>query len=91
MYVGEGCWGAPLRTPDVQWSWSEHVGKVDSFKWFTIGQNKMEIRTVAYMNADSIQAVKNENRFDIPECVNLWPNNEEVVEIFKKVNCSKVK
>lgn len=87
IYVGEGCWGAPLRDPDVRWSWSEHVGKVDSFKWFTIDQNKMEIRTVAYMNADSIQAVTNENRFDIPEGVNLWPNNNEVVKIYRKGNC----
>ena len=91
MYVGEGCWGAPLRTPDVRWTWSEHVGKVDSFKWFTIDQNMMEIRTVAYMNADSITTVTNENRFDIPENLNLWPNNKEVVKIYRKNNCPVIK
>ena len=91
VYVGEGCWGAPLRTPDVRWTWSEHVGKVDSFKWFTIDQNMMEIRTVAYMNADSITTVTNENRFDIPENLNLWPNNKEVVKIYRKNNCPEIK
>jgi hypothetical protein len=91
IYVGEGCWGAPLRTPDVRWTWTKSAGKVDSFKWFTIDQNKMEIRTVAYMNADSIEAVTNENRFDLPNGINLWPNNKEVVEIYKKVNCVEVK
>ena len=87
VYVGEGCWGAPLRTPDVRWTWTQSADKVDSFKWFTIDQNKMEIRTVAYMNADSIAKSTNENRFELPKGINLWPNNNEVIEIYKKINC----
>ena len=87
IYVGEGCWGAPLRTPDVKWTWTQNADKVDSFKWFTIDQNKMEIRTVAYMNADSIKGLTNETRFDIPKNISLWPNNESVIEIYKTINC----
>ena len=87
VYVGEGCWGAPLRTPDVRWTWTQSADKVDSFKWFTIDQNKMEIRTVAYMNADSIQGLTNETRFEIPENISLWPNNQMVIEIYKTINC----
>lgn len=87
IYVGEGCWGAPLRTPDVRWTWTQSADKVDSFKWFTIDQNKMEIRTVAYMNADSIKGLTNENRFEIPEQISLWPNNQAVIEIYRSNNC----
>jgi len=87
VYVGEGCWGAPLRTPDIKWTWTQNADKVDSFKWFTVDQNKMEIRTVAYMNADSIHRLTNETRFNIPENISLWPNNQEVIEIYKTINC----
>jgi len=86
IYVGEGCWGAPLRTPDVKWTWTQSSGKVDSFKWFVIDQNKMEIRTVAYMNAASIQEVTDETRFDLPSRIQLWPNNTEIVVITKPCN-----
>ena len=87
VYVGEGCWGAPLRTPDVRWTWTQSADKVDSFKWFIIDQNKMEIRTVAYMNADSIVGLTDKNKFDIPKNISLWPNNQEVIEIYNSPNC----
>ena len=85
VYVGEGCWGAPLRTPDRIRSWSRHVDKIDSFKWFIIDQDKIEIRTVAYMNADSITRSRDDSRFSIPQNLNLWPNNDDFNKL-PKVN-----
>ena len=87
VYVGEGCWGAPLRTPDQIRSWSQHVDKIDSFKWFFIDQNKIEVRTVAYMNADEVKTLTGETRFKIPGNLNLWPEQNPVITIRHKVNC----
>ncbi len=89
VYVGEGCWGAPLRTPDRIRSWSQDVDRVDSFKWFFIDQDKVEIRTVAYMNADSIPGLSDQNRFEIPENLNLWPNQDKFILINQKIDCPK--
>ncbi len=87
IYVGEGCWGAPLRTPDVDWSWTKSKGKVDSFKWFWISQNDIEVRTVIYTNVDSIQGLTEQNRFTEPKGLKLWPGNGQKEAVIHHVNC----
>jgi hypothetical protein len=89
VYVGEGCWGAPLRTPDVQWTWSKSVGKVDSFKWFWISQDNIEVRTVIYTNVDSIPGLTEQNRFTEPKGLKLWPGNQQKEAIIHHINCPK--
>lgn len=89
VYVGEGCWGAPLRTPDVHWTWTKSKGKVDSFKWFWISQTEIEVRTVIYTNVDSIQGLTENNRFTEPKGLKLWPGDGQKEAIIKHINCPK--
>jgi uncharacterized protein YggT (Ycf19 family) len=89
VYVGEGCWGAPLRTPDVDWTWTKSKGKVDSFKWFWISQNDIEVRTVIYTNVDSIPSLTDNTRFTEPKGLKLWPGNGQKEAVIHHVNCPK--
>jgi len=88
VYVGEGCWGAPLRVPDRIRGWSRHVDKIDSFKWFFIDQDKIEIRTVAYMNADEVEPLTDQKRFSIPKELQLWPSKDQTIIINHKIDCN---
>ena len=84
VYAGEGCWGAPLRVPDRIRSWTRDAGKINSFKWLFVSNKEIEMRTVEYMNADSVKGLTDETRFDIPTNINLWsPPNGALVTINK--------
>lgn len=82
VYIGEGCWGAPLRVPDRIRSWTRDADKVNSFNWLFVDKETIEIRTVDYWNSTISQGLKDKDRFTIPEGIALWgPNNGELVTI----------
>jgi hypothetical protein len=84
IYAGEGCWGAPLRTPDRIRDWTRDAGSVNSFKWIILDMDKIEMRTIDYMNSTGVRAVTEEERFKVPENMTLWsPKNGDVVIINK--------
>ena len=82
VYAGEGCWGAPLRTPDDLKSWTRDAGKVNQFNLIFVSKSKIELRTVMYENVDSVDALRESERFNLPSNLNLFgPNNGKVVDI----------
>lgn len=84
VYTGEGCWGAPLRTPDIKRDWTRDVGQINSFKWIFVDRNQIALRTIDYMNALEVEQLTEETRFKIPANLNIWqPKNGDVVYIKK--------
>lgn len=84
VYSGEGCWGAPLRVPDRIRTWTRDYGSINSFKWFFVDKNGIELRTVAYMNAEKVSPLTEETRFELPKGIELWsPENGNMVQISK--------
>jgi hypothetical protein len=84
VYAGEGCWGAPLRVPDRIRSWTRDAGSINSFKWIFVSTDKIEMRTVAYENVDTVETLTDETRFSMPKNINLWtPENGSLVTIKK--------
>jgi hypothetical protein len=83
VYIGEGCWGAPLREPNDPKPWTKSSEAIDSFKWIFIKEDSLEVRVVKYSNsAEVISDPK--NKFEIPEKIDLWSPNGESVTIIKK-------
>ena len=72
VFVGEGCWGAPLRSADDNKSWTRDSGSFNQFKWIFVDQNKIEVRTVKVDNASSVSELKEEDRFTLPAGIDLW-------------------
>lgn len=72
VYIGEGCWGAPLRGNDDDKSWTRHSGSFNEVKWIFIDQEKIEIRTIKTDNADVVAALSDENRFEMPDNIDIW-------------------
>jgi hypothetical protein len=84
VYLGEGCWGAPLRSNNDDKNWTRNSGSFNQFKLIFIDQNKIEARTIKVDNADSVGSVSNSNPFVLPTNLDVWtPSNGAVVEIFK--------
>ncbi|CAM1361731.1 fibronectin type III domain-containing protein [Tenacibaculum xiamenense] len=82
VYVGEGCWGAPLRSSNDAKGWTRNSGTFNQFKWIFVDTNKIEVRTVKVDNANSVGSVSNSNPFTIPSGLNVWnPSNGSVITI----------
>lgn len=82
VYVGEGCWGAPLRTNNDNKDWTRNSGRFNQFKWIFVDQNKIEVRTVKVDNANAVGTVNDNNIFATPSNLDLWnPSAGAVVTI----------
>ena len=82
VYVGEGCWGAPLRPNDDNKIWTRDSGKFNQVKWIFVSKKKIECRTIQVENADTLKEVSNKNTFKAPKNLQVWtPKNGPVVEI----------
>ncbi len=73
VYIGEGGWGAELRTVDDAKDWTMTHGTFNQFKWLFIDQNSIEIRTVITDNADAVTPKTDaDSRFTMPNNIDLW-------------------
>lgn len=72
VYVGEGGWGAPLRTPDDAKSWTRAIGSFNQIKWFFVDLNQVEVRTIKTENADKVAFLTDNDRFYMPTNIDLW-------------------
>jgi acid phosphatase type 7 len=82
VYVGEGCWGAPLRQADDNKNWTRNSGMFNHFNWIFIDQNKIEIRTVNVDNSSSVGSLTDANIFAMPPNINIWtPSNGALISI----------
>ena len=82
VYVGEGCWGAPLRSADDLKPWTRAAGSFNQFKWLWIDKNKIEVRTVKTDGSESVGALSVNDRFRMPSGIRVWdPPSGKVIEI----------
>lgn len=72
VYIGEGCWGAPLRSNDDDKRWTRASGSFNQFKWIWIDQNQIEIRTLVIDRSHGETEVNPARRFTVPPGVQLW-------------------
>ncbi|PHN07429.1 purple acid phosphatase family protein [Flavilitoribacter nigricans] len=82
VYVGEGCWGAPLRSNNDDKSWTRNSGSFNQFKWIFVDRRKIEVRTVIIDGSSGVEDTDVNNVFDMPRGLSLWnPSNGSVVTI----------
>jgi len=72
VYVGEGCWGAPLRSANDTKSWTRAAGSFNQFKWLWVSQSRIELRTINVNSANSVGQVNDSDLFNIPSNLNVW-------------------
>lgn len=88
VYVGEGCWGAPLRANDDDKPWTRASGRFNQFKWIWLDGKQMQVRTVDIDRSyGTVAEVPAQARFQIPSGVVFWQpeNTGEVLQINHRV------
>jgi len=82
VYVGEGCWGAPLRNANDAKPWTRASGSFNQFKWIFVDREKIEVRTIQTDGADAIGSVDPFNIFIPPLGLKIWePETGSVITI----------
>ena len=84
VYVGEGCWGAPLRPNNDIKPWTRNSGKFNQVKWIFVSKKKIECRTIIVANAKEVTPVTNKKTFKIPSNLKIWTPSNGPVVIIKK-------
>lgn|GEM_PF-6920819 len=82
IYIGEGCWGAPLRKADDGKDWTIAQGSFNGFDWLHVTPEKIEIKTVHIGSVDTVEAVQSKKPFETPSGLRLWqPAAGEILEV----------
>lgn len=85
VYVGEGCWGAPLRPNNKDKVWTRNSGSFNQFKWIFIDENQIEIRTIMLDQSRNTAEVEDYDIFTPPAGLKIWnPSQGDVIHIKKK-------
>jgi hypothetical protein len=84
VYVGEGCWGAPLREADDNKVWTRDSGMFNQFRWVFVDQDKIEMRTIKVDNGWDVGEVSLNNRFKSPSNLDIWQSTAGSVHLIEK-------
>ncbi|EGV42373.1 T9SS type A sorting domain-containing protein [Bizionia argentinensis JUB59] len=87
VYVGEGCWGAPLRSNNDDKSWTRNSGSFNQFKWITVSTTEITIKTIMVDNAASVGENSNhEIPGALPTGTQVWnPSNGDTIVITNNI------
>lgn len=84
VYVGEGCWGAPLRDNNDDKIWTRASGSFNQFNWIFIDREKIEVRTIKTDGAAAVADINPDNIFIAPRGLVVWsPPTGDVITIAK--------
>jgi hypothetical protein len=94
VYIGEGCWGAPLRNNNDDKAWTRASGSFNQFKWIIVDPFGIEIRTIKTDGADRVAPPPPsvDHVFAPPRGLDVWqPETGDVIYIEQKSIASKSK
>lgn len=84
IFLGEGCWGAPLRNADDIKSWTRDSGSFNHFNWMWIDKDQIEIKTIKVDNAKDVGRNSDADIFVVPENLDIWsPRNGSTIKVGK--------
>jgi len=72
IYSGEGCWGAPLRTPDDGKAWTLDMASFNGFDLVHVFTDRMEVYTVRVDSAGQVTPLEEGEQIALPAGINLW-------------------
>jgi len=81
VYIGEGGWGAPLRTLYSPNGWTRDQGSFDAYQVVYVSKYRTEIRTAQFTNVSAVgQLTDSDPAWSLPSGISIWtPANGSVV------------
>jgi hypothetical protein len=84
VYIGEGCWGAPLRPADDTKSWTRASDSFNQLNWIFINKDQMEIRTIKTDGVAQVQPLTEDTLFEEPKGIEVWkPDGDGIIRILR--------
>ncbi len=72
VYVGEGCWGAPLKAADKSYPWTLASARFNGFEYYQVTWESIVLRTVKIQTVDVVVETTEANPFVLPAGITLW-------------------
>jgi len=89
IYMGEGCWGAPLRSADRINNWTQASGSFNSFNLIYVDYFKTEVRTIRVDNEADVASLTDATRFNLPNNIDIFSPASGNVVVIKNKNASR--
>ncbi len=82
VFIGEGCWGAPLRAADDAKPWTIATESFNGIDWIEVTPEKIRIKTVRVENPSRVESIDPKKPFQNPKGLKLWSaGGEEILEV----------
>ncbi|MEM7246334.1 MAG: fibronectin type III domain-containing protein [Acidobacteriota bacterium] len=72
VYVGEGCWGAPLRTANDDKDWTRAMGSFNQVQWVHVTPSALEVRTLITAGSGLVAEVDDADPLALPSGLDVW-------------------
>ena len=72
VYVGEGCWGAPLRSADDGKEWTLDMDSFNGFDLVHVYPEQVEVFSVRVDLEDDVGTLEEGDSFSLPHGIDLW-------------------
>ncbi len=72
VYIGEGCWGAPLRKANDAKSWTQDAASFNGFDWIEVSPKSIKIRTVKVKHPGRVEEHTKRSDYTVPNGLELW-------------------
>lgn len=80
VFIGEGCWGAPLRDADDGKDWTVAKGSFNGFDWIHVTPEHMAVKTVRFGPLEDVAEIDPREPFATPTGLRLWePESGQVL------------
>lgn len=73
VYLGEGCWGAPLRRADDRKSWTRSTGSFHHFFFLTVTPANLEVRIIRPEGSEKSKPLTSLSYGSLPRGLHFWP------------------
>jgi hypothetical protein len=84
IYLGEGCWGAPLRDANDAKNWTRNSGSFNQFKWICVTKDQITIKTIIIDDPTNLEENSNIDNCNLPDGIHIWnPSNGDTIIIEK--------
>ncbi|MFT5110533.1 MAG: hypothetical protein ACI8XO_005131 [Verrucomicrobiales bacterium] len=84
-FIGEGCWGAPLRRNDDDKKWTRASASFNQVNWVCVTPEKIFSRTIKVDSAEDAGAIDPADPFALPEGMEIWePDTGAVVTLLPR-------
>lgn len=82
VYIGEGCWGAPLRAADDRKSWTRAADAFNQINWILVAPDGVRIATVPVDRTAEIPRIDPTATPAIPDDLPMWqPDSGAVISL----------